>query len=272
MPKAKYRKENIAYSITGEGPTLVFLHGFGEDQRMWEDYIQAFEAYQVITIDLPGFGQSAVLPNTTIPLMAEVVKTVLDQEAIQQCILIGHSMGGYVALNFAYQYADRLLGFGLFHSHPYADPADKKSNRTKSIAFIKENGVPLYTKKLMPLLFAKEYIEANPAIVDKMVAYGSEASQEGIINGLIAMRDRLDQTHVLRETTIPVLFLVGKKDLAIPIENSLNQTHLPSLADIHIYEEVGHMGMFEKTQATIDAIHGFANLCLNLEQRVENRE
>ena len=273
MPKAKYKKHNIAYSIKGDGPSLVFLHGFGEDQRMWKDYIQAFEtSYQVILIDLPGFGQSTVVPNMTISLMAEVVKTVLNQEAIQQCILIGHSMGGYVTLNFAHHYPNRLIGFGLFHSHPYADPTDKKNSRTKAIEFVKEHGVPMYIKQLMPLLFAKGYKEVNPAVVDKMLHFGSQTSEEGIINGLKAMRDRPDQTHVLTEASVPVLFLIGKKDLAVPIENSLNQTHLPSLADIHIYEEVGHMGMFEKRQATIDAILGFGNLCLNLEQRVENRE
>ncbi len=265
MPKAKYKKEHIAYSITGAGPTLVFLHGFGEDQRMWQDYIQAFKAYQVITIDLPGFGQSAIIQNATISVMAEVVKTVLDQEAIHQCILIGHSMGGYVALNFAHHYADRLLGFGLFHSHPYADPADKKKGRTKAITFVKEHGVAFYIKQLMPLLFAEEYVHANPPILDKMLGYGSQTSQAGIINGLIAMRDRPDQTKVLTQAKVPVLYLIGKKDLAVPIENSLNQTHLASLADIHIYEEVGHMGMFEKKQATIDAIHGFVNLCLDLQ-------
>lgn len=265
MPKAKYKIHNIAYTIIGDGPTLVFLHGFGEDQRMWEDYLPAFKTYQVITIDLPGFGQSDVVSNATIPVMAEVVKTILDQEAIDQCVLIGHSMGGYVTLNFAHHHPERLLGFGLFHSHPYADPATKKEGRTRAIAFVKEHGVPFYLKQLMPLLFAKDYVSTNPNILERMIHYGSQTSQEGIINGLIAMRDRPDQTAVLSQAKVPVLFLIGKEDLAIPIENSLNQTHLPSLSDIHIYEEVGHMGMFEKKQATIDAIHGFVNLCLNLQ-------
>ncbi len=264
MPIAKYKKHNIDYSISGEGPSLVFLHGFGEDQRMWQGYIQAFENYQVITIDLPGFGQSVVIPNSTISIMAEVVKTVLDQEAIDHCILIGHSMGGYVTLNFAHHYPDRLLGFSLFHSHPYADPTDKKLSRTKAIEFVKKNGVPIYLKQLMPLLFAKNYASTNQHILDKIIYYGSQTSQEGIINGLIAMRDRPDQTAVLSQTKVPVLFLIGKKDLAVPLENSLNQTHLPSLSDIHIYEEVGHMGMFENKQATIDAILGFVDLCLDI--------
>ena len=262
MPKAKYKKHNMTYSITGEGPTVVFLHGFGEDRRMWKEYIQAFTSYQIITIDLPGFGQSEVLSNATIPVMAEVVKTVLDQEAIKQCILIGHSMGGYVTLNFAHHFPNRLLGFGLFHSHPYADTADRKVNRIKSIDFVKEHGVPFYLKQLMPLLFAKGYIKSNPHVLDKMVYYGSQTNKEGIINGLTAMRDRPDQTAVLAQAKVPVLFLIGKKDLAVPIENSLNQTHLPNLSDIHIYEEVGHMGMFENKQATIDAIKGFVDLCI----------
>ena len=76
------------------------------------------------------------------------------------------------------------------------------------------------------------------------------------------MRDRPDQTAVLAQAKIPVLFLIGKKDLAVPVENSLNQTHLPSLSDIHIYEEVGHMGMFENQLGTVNAIKGFVDLCI----------
>ena len=260
MPTAIYQTQNIQYSITGKGQTLVLLHGFGEDSRMWTDFLPAFDAYQVLTIDLPGFGQSDLIA-ATIPVMAEAVKAVLDKEKIKKCTLIGHSMGGYVTLEFAKNHETRLLGFGLFHSHPYADTADKKKSRTKSIAFVEKHSVPIYLKQLMPLLFARNYAKTNAFVVDKMIYYGSQTSQAGIINGLQAMRDRADTTSVLKNTKVPVLFIVGKKDAAVSLENSLNQVHLPSISDIHILENVGHMGMFEAKKETIAAIHGFMEFC-----------
>ena len=261
MPVAKYKKHLLNYSITGEGPCLVLLHGFGEDARMWTDYSSAFDTCQVITIDLPGFGQSEYITNATIPIMAESIKTILDQEAIDKCVLIGHSMGGYVSLAFAKLYSHRLLGFGLFHSHPYPDSAEKKEGRTKAIEFVKQNGVPIFIKRLMPMLFNKKYASTNNNTIDKMVYYGSQTSQEGTINGLLAMRDRIDNSDVLKNTKLPVLFIIGKQDAAVPLTHSLNQVHLPDLAAIHIYENVGHMGMFEKKQATIMAIRDFMAFC-----------
>lgn len=261
MPITKYKKHHIHYTIQGEGTPIVFLHGFGEDKRMWIDYLPAFSAQQVLTIDLPGFGQSDVIDGITIFKMALTVKAVLDQENIRECILIGHSMGGYVTLAFAKKYSHRLRGFGLFHSHPYADTEEKKASRTKAIDFVKQYGVPIYLKQLMPLLFAKSYIQSNRYLVDKMVFYGSQTKQAGIINGLTAMRDRVDHTAVLEQTNLPVLFIIGKKDIAIPLDNSLNQTHLPALSAIHLYENVGHMGMFESEKETIAAIQEFIELC-----------
>ena len=261
MPTATYQAHKIHYSISGKGSTLVLLHGFGEDSRMWTDFLPAFDAYQVLTIDFPGFGQSDVIKAATIPIMAEAVKAVLDKEKIKKCTLIGHSMGGYVTLAFAKNHESRLEGFGLFHSHPYADTTDKKKSRTKSIAFVEKHGVPIYLKQLMPLLFAGNYAKTNAFVVDKMIYYGSQTSQAGIINGLQAMRDRVDTTSVLKNAIVPVLFIVGKKDAAVPLENSLNQVHLPSVADIHILEKVGHMGMFEAKKETIAAIHGFMEFC-----------
>jgi len=261
MPIVKYRTYKINYTIQGEGQALVFLHGFGEDLRMWTDFIPAFENYQIICIDLPGFGQSDCIPNTSMSIMAKTVKAVFDQEQIKKGILIGHSMGGYVSLAFAKKHEHLLAGFGLFNSHPYADTEEKKANRTKSIAFVKKYGVPIYLKQMIPLLFAKDFAKSNTHLIDKMSYYGSQTSTQGIVNGLKAMRDRSDNSSVLQRTKVPVLFIVGKKDVAVPLENSLNQLPLPSLSAIHIYEQVGHMGMFEAKKETIEAIQEFTELC-----------
>jgi len=92
MPVVKYRSYKINYTIQGEGQVLVFLHGFGEDLRMWADFLPDFDQYQIICIDLLGFGQSDCIPNTSISLMAKTVKAVFDQEQISKRLLIGHSV------------------------------------------------------------------------------------------------------------------------------------------------------------------------------------
>ena len=266
MPIVKYRTHKINYTIQGKGPTIVFLHGFGLDLRMWADFTPAFEDYQVVCIDLPGFGQSENMPNMSIQLMAKAVKAVLDQEQIEKSVLIGHSMGGYVSLAFVKKYEYLLKGFGLFNSHPYADTLERKEYRTKSISFVERHGVPIYLKQMIPLLFAKKFAKSNTFILEKISFYGSQTSKEGIINGLKAMRGRVDNSSVLKKTSVPVLFIVGRRDAAIPLKNSLNQLSLPLLSSIHIYEQAGHMGMFEVKKETIEAIKDFTNFCEDMQQ------
>ena len=82
-----------------------------------------------------------------------------------------------------------------------------------------------------------------------------------VIYKLQAMRDRPDNQSVLVNATMPVCFIIGKEDIAIPTANSLNQTFLPKISDIHILEDVGHMGMFEATTKTVKIIKDFIQFC-----------
>ena len=261
---AIHKEKNIAYQVEGKGPALVFLHGFCEDSGIWEDFKPDFieENFKVITIDLPGFGQSDLLPENAIEDMAEAVATVIDKLNLPPFILIGHSMGGYVSLAFAEKYPNLLIGLGLFHSHPYADSEAKKEGRQKGINFIKEHGHVLFVKQLFPNLFTRKYARSNSFLIDKLTYQASNYQSESIISALEAMKNRPDRSMVLTQFSAPVLFIVGKEDTAVPADKSLEQTHLPQVASIHILEKVGHMGMFEAKKQTQLLIRQFAQFCL----------
>lgn len=257
MPKINFNNRKVNYLIEGRGQVLVLLHGFCEDSSMWDDFIATFSQNKIIRIDLPGFGQSESMEKPTVEVMAEIVKEVLDFLEIKKCTLVGHSMGGYVALAFAKKYESNLDGLGLFHSHPYADSLDKKSNRFKSIEFIRKNGHIHFIKQLIPKLFPVSFLSSNRFLINKMVHRASSFSSEGIIGGLEMMMNRPGQSEVLRKINCPVLFIVGREDEVIPMENSMNQTALPALAHIHILDNVGHMGIFEATKQTQKIIKEF---------------
>jgi len=185
----------------------------------------------------------------------------LLKEGIKKCVFIGHSMGGYVALAFAKLYPEKLDGFCLFHSQPNADTPDKKEARNKAINFVKKNGNGPYFKGLIPMLFAKGFVKNNEEIVNEIVAAGSAMKPEGVIYQLQAMRDRPDNQSVLINAQVPVCFIVGKEDIAVPTKNSLNQTFLPQVSDIHILQNVGHMGMYEATEQTVGILKEFIQFC-----------
>ena len=261
MPTLIYNDHKINYYKRGKGKALVLLHGFCEDSSMWDEFIPAFSKNKIIRIDLPGFGKSAPIENVSIEYMADAVKAVLDELKIKSCILIGHSMGGYVSLVFAKKYSSLLNGLGMFHSHPFADTEEKKKNRTKSIKFLERNGHVLFVKQLVPKLFTKSFKSSNGFLIDQLIHRASKYTTQGFIAGTNAMINRKDESEVLKNIHCPVLFIIGKKDELVPLEYSLEQTALPQIAAIHILEDVGHMGMFEAKKETRKQIKKFVELC-----------
>ncbi len=262
----KYIKQNekrIAYSSEGRGKAVVFVHGFCEDSGIWDEFKQDLleKKYRVVCVDLPGFGDSEVMGDLTIDGMADVVKAVVDHLSLDNIVLIGHSMGGYTGLAYARKFPQDLSGLGIFHSHPYADAEEKKANRYKGIDFIRRQGHFLFVKQLIPSLFAPGFERSNRFLVDRLIHQASKYDPEGIINAQAAMAERPDQSEVLKNIEVPVLFIIGEKDKAITMEQSMNQTSLPDISSVHVMEKVGHMGMFESKRKTQLMVRQFVNFC-----------
>lgn len=263
MIKVNFEDASIAAYRSGEEERIpvVLLHGFCEDSRMWDEWLPLLSSYHIyLRIDLPGFGASDEIADLSIERMADAVAAVLKKEKIKKCVLVGHSMGGYVACAFAKKYGEYLAGLCMFHSHPFADSEDRKANRLKSIKFIEQNGHILYVRQLIPKLFAYDYSKGYQAEVNRMIYFAAQYKQSAIIAALHAMRNRPDHAETLKAIQCPVLFFIGKEDVAVPYALSLEQTHLPDRSDIRIYEEVGHMGMFKSPRKTAKAFKEFMRM------------
>ncbi|HEX8350111.1 MAG TPA: alpha/beta hydrolase, partial [Hymenobacter sp.] len=140
----RYKEAHLHYLVKGEGPAVVLLHGFGEDATIWERQFDSFPGYRLFVPHLPGSGGSEMGADMSMEGMAEAMHALLIAEAATPCLLLGHSMGGYVALAFAEHYPEALLGFGLIHSSAFADSEEKVATRRKSILFIQEHGAAAF--------------------------------------------------------------------------------------------------------------------------------
>lgn len=244
-----YKNVEIHYSLEGEGLPVVLLHGFGEDSSVFENQFSFLKDHcKLIVPDLPGSGKSGILLDGEISMnaYAECVYELLQQENITGCILLGHSMGGYITLAFAKKYPKDLLGFGLLNSTAFADTEEKKETRRKGIDFIKKNGGYQFLKTSIPNLFAAQFKEQQPQIVEALIEKGKAFSNEALIQYYEAMIKREDTTQVLKQSEMPVLFILGTEDVAAPLNDVLQQVSLPDKAHVHILKEVGHMGMLEQ--------------------------
>ncbi|MCC7465790.1 MAG: alpha/beta hydrolase, partial [Saprospiraceae bacterium] len=190
----------IAYTQRGHGNCpLVLLHGFCEDSSIWQPMLPLLADLPLICIDLPGFGKSGQPTPPTMEAYANAVRTVLDHTGTERCVLVGHSMGGYVALEFAAKWPERLAGLGLFHSHPFTDNEERKSARRRGIETVLAGKRDLYVSQLFPNLFAPDYLEQHPDILQLLTGQGKQQPTEGIVNALQAMLERKDHQQTLAQ-------------------------------------------------------------------------
>jgi pimeloyl-ACP methyl ester carboxylesterase len=246
----QYEGKKISYQLIGKGHPVMFVHGFGEEANVWNGLIEHLkDRYLLIIPDLPGSGDSELIPDMRIEGMAESLHAIVHAEGFDKCTMIGHSMGGYITLAFAEKYWNHLSGFSLFHSSAYADNEEKKATRRKGIEFIREHGAFAFLKTATPNLFSPGTKEENMGLVEKQIAGLSRFTPEALIAYYEAMIARPDRSTVLRQTHVPVLFIIGKSDNAVSPDDSLKQSHLPGISYIHLLSKSGHMGMLEEPAA-----------------------
>jgi pimeloyl-ACP methyl ester carboxylesterase len=248
---------SVQYKILGRGKTVLLLHGFGEDSNVWQPQIDFLQKYfRLLVPDIPGSGQSQFVANANIETYAEIIKAIIHDDIANlssgenqdaTISLIGHSMGGYIAIAFADKYPQYLNSFGFFHSSAFADTEEKKEVRKKAIGFIETKGGHAFLKTSIPGLFTKEYAEKNPDKVEGLMEDAKKFTEEALIQYYEAMIARPDRTAVLKNFKHPILFLIGEHDPAVPLQSSLQQCYLPAQSHIKILKHSAHMGMWEET-------------------------
>jgi pimeloyl-ACP methyl ester carboxylesterase len=252
----------LHYSLTKNtsNNTIVLLHGFCLNNTCYAKQVLFLSKYaNIITIDLPGFGNSPTIENITINEMANLVAATLNFLGVKKCTLFGHSMGGYVALAFARYHNNLLNGFGLLHSTAAADTPERIEKRKQVIAFIQKQGKKPYLTTFIPSL----YNNSNRHLpeVQESVEQSLTSKTDGIIAATKAMMHRSSGFDVLSESSVPVFFAIGKYDELIQEQTLFDQMALPSVAKVCYLTKSAHMGMHEETELLNNSMLDFSNFC-----------
>lgn len=246
-----YQNKNIFYRTYGAGKSVMLVHGFGEDGNIWNQQTEFLqEKFHLIVPDLPGSGKSEIIDDMSMEGMAEVLHSIIHEEDIHRCTVIGHSMGGYITLALTEYYWNHVNAFGLFHSTAFSDSEEKKDTRRKGIEFINKYGAFEFLKTTSPNLFSSTSKLLMPNTIDEFIQTLKGFSDQSLTACYQAMMQRPDRTSVLKNTKLPVLFIAGENDIAVPLEDSLKQSHIPGLCHFHILKKSGHMGMMEEPEET----------------------
>jgi pimeloyl-ACP methyl ester carboxylesterase len=253
----------IDFFEKGTGQPLVLIHGFCETARMWTEFADQLSAdFRVMCPNLPGISGSPISgDHITLEEVAVILEEWMDENHIQNPIVIGHSLGGYITLALLELMGSKLKAIGLFHSTVFADDEAKKDIRNRAIVFLQKHGVDKYVTSFIPLLFSEGRREEFSMEIARAIEDAKSSSLDGLLAYTKAMRDRKDRLDVLKRFSGPKLLIAGAEDGAVPIEASRAQqdayTHYIELSD------AGHMGMVEKKEETINLLREFALSCLS---------
>jgi pimeloyl-ACP methyl ester carboxylesterase len=257
----EFDKHQMGYTKTGAGCAVILLHGFGEDHRIFNSTVSALEKkYTVYTPDLLGTGMSPVntFPsNFSIEYLADSIAAFIEHEKIQNCVVLGHSMGGYVTVAFAKKYPQVLKGFGLLHSTALPDTPIKIENRLRGISFIQKFGAATFLETTAPNLFGTYTQKKHPELITEFLQSIPAFSNEALTCYYKAMMARPDLTSFLETTSLPVLYIFGDQDTPVALEDTLPQTKMPKRAYLYVLENCGHMGMLEQPTNFNNAVLDF---------------
>ena len=251
-----YKNAAIFYTDQGKGTVVVLIHGFLENSTMWDKITpELSKRNRVITIDLLGHGKSDCLGYVhSMELFAETIAAVLKELRIRKCILVGHSLGGYVALAFAEQHPQKVKGLCLMNATSNEDNSERKSLRLRANKMISNNFTNMVRMSFANLFgpksktIFKEEMELAISEALKTPVQGYIAAQEG-------MQLRVNRNHILTENTFKKLLIIGEKDPVLDFKTSLKEAEKTN-SKIIVFPD-GHMGHIENKLALSDALTDF---------------
>lgn len=241
---------------------VVFIHGFPLSLKMWcgeGGQVAALEkTHRVVAYDVRGHGASEVgSGHYTIEFFVDDLIHLLDHLKIKQAIIVGLSMGGYIALRAIERHPERFNGLVLCDTQSAADSNDAKINRAANIKLIETQGVKVFAEKFIKKIFAEESFKTHSEIIKSMQKIIELTSPAVLCGTLLALAARTDTMPSLQKINCPTLIMVGEKDGVTP--RALSEIMLKKIpnAQMRVIFKAGHMSNLENPAAFNQNLRSF---------------
>ena len=250
---------NLAVEVRGEGPAILFIHGYPLDRSIWREQMERLEGFQRIAPDLRGMGQSdAPDLGYSMSIYAADLAALLDVLGVDEVILCGLSMGGYVALEFLRQRRSRVRGLVLMDTRADADTPEVRRSRDGAAATARDRGAAAIADAMLPKMLAPATLARRPDISKRLRALMAGTPVPGIVGALAAMRDREGSEALLTTLAgVPTLVLVGEADGLTPPHQARAMAEAIPGARLAIIPGAGHLPPVEQPEATAEALREF---------------
>jgi len=251
---------DTAVDIQGDGPAVLFVHGFPLDRTMWRRLVATLTGWRRVAPDLRGMGLTQLGDRTpTISGYADDLAQLLDQLEIENTVVCGFSMGGYVAFEMVRRHPNRVRGLILANTRASADDDAAKRGRDATIKLVESEGTGALADRMIPKLVAPQTAVMMPQVVEHLRTMITNSSVPGLVAALRAMRDRSDATDLLPQISVPTLVLAARDDQLISPEQSRAMAQAVPGAHLVVIPESGHVIALEQPVAMSRVIGEFLN-------------
>ena len=252
-------KEKIKYQVTGnkKGSTLVFIHGFPLSSQMWNSQIDFFKKeYHIIAVDLRGAGYNKnVRFPFTMELLVDDLFAILDNEKIENPIIVGFSMGGFLSLRAIEREPSRFKAIVLSNTKSNADSNESKLKRNEAIKTLRTKGTGDYAD-----VFLKSATSPNTSqeiLKDIKNIITKETTPQSIAFSALALISRTDTTESLAKIKVPTLIFVGDQDNVTKLSSAQELQKSIQGSQLKIITNSGHMSPIENSKVYNEELNLF---------------
>jgi pimeloyl-ACP methyl ester carboxylesterase len=256
---------NLHYQDTGPSKNaipILFLHGFGASLQTWDTWAQALsDEYRVISVDLPGFGLTGEDPSGiyTDQRSVEVLEAFLKELNIPKVVLVGNSMGGKFAWQFAARYPNQVSKLVLISPDGYASPGIEYGKKLE-VPAIADLYRYFFSRMFLVMNLKPAYADPNPlndALVNRYYDLMLAPGVRGAILGRMQQTVLQDPVPSLSSIQVPTLLIWGEKDAFIPIRNSNDYLKVMPNAKRVSLPNIGHLPQEEQPSIGLAALKDF---------------
>ena len=259
--QARINGIQMAFSDQGVGIPIVFIHGFPMSQAVWRPQVEVLSSsFRVITMDLRGHGKSeASLWNYTLETYADDVLALLDHLRIEQAVMVGLSMGGYILFPFHRKYSNRVKALVLADTRATADTPIVREGRFKMAQTVYGEGLDPIADAMIPKLLSAASVQGNAGLVKEVRDLITRNPPAGILVDLMAMAERPDSVDLLPNILCPTMVLVGEHDVATPPPEVKEMAGRIKKAVFKVIPGAGHLSNLENPTSFSQAILDFVS-------------
>ncbi|CAN5531809.1 alpha/beta fold hydrolase [soil metagenome] len=247
-----------AYDAQGSGPSLLLIHGFPLDRRLWSSLAaELAPRFRVVTVDLPGFGQSTLGSGFTMESLGDGLAEFAKSLSLGKFFVAGLSMGGYASLALASQHMADLAGLALVDTKATADTPEQKAGRNKMIELVRTKGSKAVAAEMLGKMLSVDTIRQSPQTVRDLQDMMEAVAPKTIETALAAMRERADYVNLLPKLTVPLKIIVGQDDVIAPPALAETIRAAAPGSQLFVIPGAGHLAPLEQPKLVADALRTF---------------